>query len=58
MLSFGNFDLNFADNNAFWEFFRILDIVPLLACFWRNISFLILVTLNIVARKYFCQFWR
>ena len=21
MLSFGNFDLNYADNNAFWEFF-------------------------------------
>ena len=33
MLNFGNFDLNYADNNAFWEFLRILDIVLVLACF-------------------------
>ena len=36
MLNFGNFDLSYADSNAFWEFFGILDIVPVLACFCKN----------------------
>ena len=46
MLNFGNVDLSKADSNAFWEFFGILDIVPVLACFCRNTWFLLLVTFN------------
>ena len=34
MLEFDNFDLNYADSNAFWEFFGILDIVP--GMFWQE----------------------
>ena len=34
MLNFGNFDLNYADSNAFWEFLHILDIVPYCVIFY------------------------
>ena len=36
MLIFGNFGLSYADSNAFWEIFGILDTLPVLACFCRN----------------------
>ena len=36
MLNFGNFDLRYANSNAFWGIFGILDIVPVLACLCRN----------------------
>ena len=36
MLNFGNFDLSYAESNALWEIFSILDIVQVLACFCRN----------------------
>ena len=26
------FDINYADSNAFWELFCILDIAPVMAC--------------------------
>ena len=41
MVNFDNFDLNYADSDAFWEFSSILDIVPVLACFCRDIRILL-----------------
>ena len=44
MPNFANFILNNADRNALMEIFRISDILPVLACFCSNVSFLLLVT--------------